>query len=370
MGRLLLVCRLAARDARRRPAEAALLLLAIVAATTTLTLGLVLHGVTDEPYQSTRQATAGPDVVAGVRGDPVLGEPADLAALQALADAPGVTDYSGPYPFIGVELEADGVTASRPARGGSRWGGGWAQGRDPAAAAVDQPELTQGGWVRDGGVVIEAGFADALDLGVGDEIPLWTRSVGFGSASSRTVVWCTAAPSRLWAWRSPPPRRPYPDVNFGLSFPEAMDPWWLNSGPPGEEPAADAEAPVDPVEPGLVWLTEADARGLAPTEAGLSYVMNLKLADPTDAPAFANDRFPTSWTAPALHSWQDIRDGHDEVVKDTAYRCGQPAGCLACSPWPASGPRRRPDGHQTRRVGLLEAVGGTPRLVAVVLLAE
>ena len=44
VGRVLLVCRLAARDLRRRPGEAALLLLAIMAATTTLTLGLVLHG--------------------------------------------------------------------------------------------------------------------------------------------------------------------------------------------------------------------------------------------------------------------------------------------------------------------------------------
>jgi putative ABC transport system permease protein len=49
MGRLLLVSRLAARDLRRRPAEAALLVLAIVAATTTLTLGLVLRGATDAP---------------------------------------------------------------------------------------------------------------------------------------------------------------------------------------------------------------------------------------------------------------------------------------------------------------------------------
>src|SRR5215207_8743414 len=59
VGRVLLVSRLAARDLRRRPAEAALLLLAVMAATTTLTLGLVLHGVTSEPYQSTREATAG-----------------------------------------------------------------------------------------------------------------------------------------------------------------------------------------------------------------------------------------------------------------------------------------------------------------------
>ena len=75
MGRVLLVGRLAARDLRRRPAEAALLLLAIMAATTTLTLGLVLHGVTDDPYESTREATAGPDVVASVARDPSAASP-------------------------------------------------------------------------------------------------------------------------------------------------------------------------------------------------------------------------------------------------------------------------------------------------------
>src|SRR5258705_245145 len=106
MGRVLLVSRLAARDLRRRPAEAALLLLAIMAATTTLTLGLVLHGTTNKPYQSTREATTGPDVVAGavpslVDGQPgeppVLGgKPADHAGLETLAQAPGVVDHSGP----------------------------------------------------------------------------------------------------------------------------------------------------------------------------------------------------------------------------------------------------------------------------------
>ncbi|HZD02307.1 MAG TPA: hypothetical protein VFA46_19590 [Actinomycetes bacterium] len=73
MGRVLLVCRLAARDLRHRRAEAALLLLAIMAATTTLTLGLVLHGVTSQPYQHTRAATAGPDVVATVAPPPSNG---------------------------------------------------------------------------------------------------------------------------------------------------------------------------------------------------------------------------------------------------------------------------------------------------------
>ena len=69
--------------------------------------------------------------------------------------------------MIGAELEADGVTGSRRTPGESvsaalpEMGGG----RDPAAAAVDQPELTEGTWVRDGGVVVEAGFAEALDVG-------------------------------------------------------------------------------------------------------------------------------------------------------------------------------------------------------------
>jgi ABC-type lipoprotein release transport system permease subunit len=375
MGRLLVVFRLAARDLRRRPAEAALLLLAIMAATTTLTLGLVLRGVTDKPYESTREATAGPDVVASLSGDAYLDQPADLAALRALTDAPGVTDYSGPYPLIGVELNVDGVAGSRRTPSGDTIGGEagvWAQGRDPAAAAVDQPELTQGGWVRDGGVVLEAGFADALELGVGDKITLATRVCGLWIGGKPPD--CRVAKRRSFevvGVAVTAAAKPYPNVCFGLFCPEfigAVD--RLGGGPPGE-PAADAEGPEEPVEPGLVWLTEADVRGLAPTEAGLSYVVNLKLADPTDAPAFVNDRFPTSWTAPALQSWQDIRAGHDQLVKDTAeaLRIGSwLLGLLAVAGVAVLVGGRMAD--QTRRVGLLKAVGGTPRLVAVVLLAE
>src|SRR5919106_2460404 len=69
MGRALLLGRLAARNVRRRPVESVLLLLVIMAATATLTLGLALRGVTDSPYERTREATAGPDVVASVGPD-------------------------------------------------------------------------------------------------------------------------------------------------------------------------------------------------------------------------------------------------------------------------------------------------------------
>jgi hypothetical protein len=82
MGRIVLIGRLAARDVRHRPGPAALLVLAIVAAATTLTLGLALRGVSDQPYQQTRAATAGPDVVAEVSPPQAAGGPAaDVAAL-------------------------------------------------------------------------------------------------------------------------------------------------------------------------------------------------------------------------------------------------------------------------------------------------
>jgi putative ABC transport system permease protein len=124
MGRIMLICRLAARDLRHRPAPAVLMLLAITAATTMLTLGLALHGVTSQPYQQTRAATNGPDLVAWM---------SSRADASALSRASGVTAHSGPFPYTYATLRANSHTA-----------GAQAQGRDPVPAVVDQPQLTQG----------------------------------------------------------------------------------------------------------------------------------------------------------------------------------------------------------------------------------
>jgi putative ABC transport system permease protein len=349
VGRVLLVFRLAARNVRRRPVEAALLVLAIMAATTTLTLGLTLHGVTDNPYQRTRGATAGADVVASVGPLEVASGravPVDLARLEALTDVPSVVDHSGPYPATTAKLDADGLRTEV-----------WAVGRDSAEVSVDQPELTQGSWVEDGGVVIEAAFADALDVDAGDQVTLNGRSF-------RVVgVAVTAAAS-------------YTDVCFGhpaCNFFIGSGPDPLQGPPPAPADRQTVSVEIDPPpdDAGLVWLTQPDARSLAPADGALSYVMNLKLADPADAPAFVNAHSPTGWDPLFLASWQDIRETYGEFARgaqEALVTFSSLLTLLAVASVAVLVGGRMAD--QTRRVGLLKAVGGTPGLVAVVMLAE
>jgi putative ABC transport system permease protein len=339
MGRILLVCRLAARDLRRRLTEAALLVLAITAATTTLTLGLVLHGVTDQPYHTTREATSGPDVIASVA--PPLS--ADLAGLEAFAHAPGVIGHSGPYPVFVAELGVHGVKAAV-----------WAEGRDAAPASIDQPKLTQGSWVGDGGVVVEAAFADALGVGEGDRITLNGRSF--------QVVGVAVTAAML-----PYPKVCFAPCRFGAAAERALpdpEPEPLD-GPVGAVP------PPPPGDPGLIWLTEADTRKVARSAESLSYVLNLKLEDPAEAAAFVSAHSSNSVAAPFLQSWQDILDLHGNVVKNVQRGLLSGSwllGLLAMASVSVLVGGRMAD--QIRRVGLLKAVGATPNLVAAVLLAE
>jgi putative ABC transport system permease protein len=331
MSRILLVFRLAARDLRRRRTEAALLLLAIMAATTTLTLGLVLRDAASDPYRSTREATSGPDVVAFV------GQPAKLSGLEDLAGASGVVEHSGPYPVTPAKLRASGRTSDVQAVG-----------RDAAPASVDRPDLIQGGWVRDGGVVVEAAFATALDLRVGDPVTLDGRSFEV------VGVAVTAA------------MPPYPQAICIVAAGCA-------SGAIAEDPAAAGLPPGLLRNPGLVWLTEPDVRRLTPDPGSLAYVMNLKLADPDAAKAFVDANAPDSRDAPSvgLTSWQEIRDEATELARDAQILLLIGAwllGLLAVASVSVLVGGRMAD--QTRRVGLLKAVGGTPGLVAAVLLAE
>ncbi len=318
MGQIMLVRRLAARDLRRRPAQAVLLLLVITAAMATLTLGLILHGVTSHPYEQTRAATAGPDVVASSAGFTGSGR------FAALAHAPGVIAHSGPYPIAWPVLRAHGMTADV-----------MAEGRDEVRAAVDQPKVIQGTWVRPGGVVVERAFADALGVQVGGHVTLDGRRfqvAGIGVTAAVPV---------------------YSQVCFYSGC----------SGPGGRPRSFDT---------GLVWLTQTAARGLATPGNPLTYYLNLRLADPATAPAFVSQHQPPSGSgATPLTSWQSLRDAAATLVaseRQVLLPASWLLGLLAVASVAVVAGGRMAE--QEKRVGLLKAAGGTPPLAAAVLLAE
>jgi ABC-type antimicrobial peptide transport system permease subunit len=319
-GRALLLFRLARHDIRHHLAQAVLLVVAIAAATAVLSLAFALNGVISNPYQQTMAATKGPDVVAQSGDDPYTGvtSPADLAALEALNHAKGVAAHSGPYPIVGdtgpvgpVMRSADLVTTVQ------------VEGREPGMAAVDQPKVTDGTWIRSGGVVVERSFAEVANLRLAQTITLNGhpfRVVGFAVTSA-----------------------------FG--------------GFPGTS---------------LIWATEAAARSLATKADPLSYISNLKLSDasPRAVSAFVNVyglkySAPADATTPFLTSWTGLAYGDAAFLRtDQAFLFTGATllGLLALASVAVLVGGRLAEG--IRRVGLLKATGGTPGLVAATFLAE
>ena len=319
-GRALLLFRLARQDIRHHLAQAALLVVAIAAATAVLSLAFALNGVNTNPYQQTMAATKGPDVVAQSADNPYTGvtSPADLAALVALNHATGVTAHSGPYPIVGatgpvgpVMRSADLVTSVQ------------VEGREPGVVAVDQPKVTDGTWIRPGGVVVERSFADAANLRLGQTITLNGH--------------------------------PFQVVGFAVSS--------AFHGFPGVS---------------LIWATEATARSLATKADPLSYVSNLKLSDASPravnvfvnahglkygAPPDATTPFLTSWTETAYSDASFLRTDQSFLFTGATL-----LGLLALASGAVLVGGRLAEG--TRRVGLLKATGGTPGLVAATFLAE
>lgn len=342
VGRLLLIYRLGVRDLRHRPVQAILLLLAITAGTATLTLGLAVHGTTDNPYARTRAATSGPDVVATLFTDgsnapgPTTtarpgdsngtsgSAPADTASLDALTNAAGVAAHSGPFPVTWKLLHTAHTEGSAEV-----------EGRDTTSSTVDNPNLLQGSWIRPGGVVVEAGFASAIGVHVGDPLTLG------GTTYQIVGIAVTAAIPA------------YPDT-CGKA-----EGCFLANG-------------VASHNPGLVWATRTDTRHIAGTDGPQAYFLNLTLTDPASAPAFA-DRYNTnpSPSAPVLLSWQQIREGNAQTLAQVQQILVSGSWLLAllalATVSVVVGGRMV---EQTRRVGLLKAVGGTPWLVAAILLFE
>jgi predicted lysophospholipase L1 biosynthesis ABC-type transport system permease subunit len=205
-------------------------------------------------------------------------------------------------------------------------------GRGTAPASIDQPKVTQGSWLRGNGTaVIERTFAQALGVTAGGQVTINGR---FFKVAGIAVD--AAGP-------------PYPRVCDD-----------------GCETSTSDQAGA---QTGQVWLTETDARGLATPSEPLYYFLNLKLADPARAGAFtvpSTDRPQISENTWQSISWLDGKAILSEQRLMIVY--SWLLGMLAVASVAVLVGGRMAD--QTRRVGLLKAVGGTPGLVAAVLLAE
>ncbi len=334
MGKTALFARLAAKDLRRHLSEAALLLVVIAAAATTLTLGLVLHGETNNPYNITRTATAGPDAVANLSPNlsptGTITANADPAQLAALQRAPGVAATSGPYPVTFALLKTRGLATTT-----------MIEGRDPTPGSLDDPVLTAGTWIGSGGAVIERSFADALGVGVGDSFTLNGRRFRVAGIAVDAAI------------------PPYPHV-CGIG----CDVLYRNSI---------AQKRISFYQPGLIWMTRSDTLSLAAPDVGVSYLLNLKLSDPSQAPAFSAryTRTPEAGSELMVSPWQHISAQAAKLVSGPRTVLLAGSGLLVvlalASVAVLVGGRLA---EQTRRVGLLKAVGATPATVAAVLLAE
>ncbi|MFG1685073.1 FtsX-like permease family protein [Nonomuraea sp. NPDC049269] len=310
MGRAVLVARLVIADIRRHGVQSAMLLLSITAATAALALGLSLSGVTEAMYHQTRQATGGPDLVAVSAGS-------DLSALASLKDDPEVSARNGPYRIVYASLTAGDVKAGAVVHVASAKPG-----------PVNRPLVTSGGWVHGGAVVVERGFAAALGVHVGDRVTISGRTFTIAGIAVTAAV--------------------------------PVYPWAQLNGPGG--------GPTD--YSGLVWLAERDARAVASRDLPVTTALDLKLRDPEATSAFVDSyrdpAFPVNF-----FTWQFMIEQDSHML-----RTSQPIlvvgswllGFLAITGVAALAAGRA--AKQTRRVGLLKAVGATPGLVAVVLFAE
>ena len=315
-----LAVRLAARNLRRRPGQALLLLLTPTIATGVLGVALSLYGSADEPWNRTWRATEGFHVAFTVyhppdeAGDRALVDTLRRRATQ-LTGAPGVVAVGGPWSHLYGSIRLAGGTEDLTA-----------EVRDPGPYQVDQPLVTSGRWLGEGGgVVLESGLAATLRAGPGDTVTIQGR--------------------------------PFPVRGVAQTVSR------------GRFPLS---------RPAQVWVTPETARqlrALGMTEEG--FELQLRLADPARAADFAAahrslEAVPSSSSVvPYLETWQQRRsESHSDIdiLAGTLFAAGTLIAILAVATASVLIAGRM--AAQIRQVGTLKAVGVTPRQVMLVLLVE
>ena len=190
------IFRKALSDVRGRPLQVTLLFLVIAAAATTLSVALTVQASADKPYERLREEANGADAWISA-GSPDT----DLAKLATLDS---VAEVGEPYP---VSYENYGI------RNGERKQQIALVGLGPILPEFDHPVVTDGRWLSAGGageIVIDSGAANVLGLRVGQAIDLLTPQ---GNQPFMVVG------SAATASRNPPP---ISDPAYAYILPETL----------------------------------------------------------------------------------------------------------------------------------------------------
>jgi putative ABC transport system permease protein len=321
MRSLRLAVRLAGRSLRRRPGQALLLLLALTITTGVLGVATSVHGSADGPWDRVWRATRGFNVSFNVYHPP--DEPGDRAFVddlrrrgEQLAKAPEVVGVGGPWTHLYGSIRVAGGNEDLTA-----------EIRDPGPYQVDQPLVTNGRWLGEGGgLVLESGLAASLHAAPGDTVTIQGQRFLVRGAAQ------TVSRGR-----------------FPLS------------------------------RPAQVWVTPETAgrlRSLGMTEEG--FEVQLRLADPNQAAAFVaahrsllDVSDPSSSVNGFLETWQQRRaDSHSDVdiLAGTLFIAGTLIAMLTVATAAVLIAGRM--AAQIRQVGTLKAVGVTPLQIVLVLLVE
>ena len=294
--------KLAFAGIRSRMLASVLTILLSSAAAATIVLALEVGATARDPWQRTFTAANGAHVLANVPSQ------ADARTVAAL---PGVAEHDEPVPLALASVARRGGTdrlllAALPAR-----------------PRVNAPVRTAGSALREGGIVLERSFAEALGLEVGTPL----RLPAAGGPTELPILGTAISPSQ--------PR--YPRSN-----------------------------------PGLAWVTRATLERIEPDRSRWSWTQAIRLTDAAAAPAFAARAAASLPAGTAfVATWEDQRD---EALRDaqpiaiilTTYTIVLLVVVFAVVAILVAARASA----QHREIGLLKAIGLTPRQITTLFTLE
>ena len=303
-----MMCRLGFAGIRSRLLASALTVAIAAAAVVTVVIALEVRSTGVDPWQRTFAEANGAHVLAFVQS---------RADAVAIGELPGVTERSAPTPLVLATFGERGSSELVQLAGLSR------------PPIVNTPLRTAGSPLRDDGVVLERSLARALGLAAGDTVEVTSR--GRGSSIEIPVLGTAVVPSQARYPRS---------------------------------------------KPGLAWVTPATLERVEPDRSGWRWSEAVRLADPSSSSAFtarATAALPAASRSGNhyFQTWQAQRDNALGDAQGTQVIVTMFTVLLVVIAFVVVGilvGARASEQH--RQVGLLKAVGFTPRQVGIVFALE